>query len=76
MSARGARARAIAFAQWQHEQRRDASPIDHSDEIADLEHVLAGDLSPYSPIGIRTMRDRVLFLKAQAGLLPLRAAAE
>jgi len=75
MSARRARARATALAQWQHEQRRDASPIDHSDEIEMLERAIAiHEHMPWTPEGIRTLRQRLTILKAEAGLLPLRAA--
>lgn len=76
MSARGARTRAIAFAQWQHEERRDASPIDHADEIETLERALSINRFCYSKAAIRTMRDRLTILKAQAGLLPLSSANE
>jgi hypothetical protein len=41
------------------------------DEIAMLERGLASPL-PFTPAGIETMRQRLLILKAAAGLLPLK----
>jgi len=52
--------------------RRKASPTDHSDEIPFLERELAISPSPYSAAGRRTMRQRLIILKAAAGLLPLK----
>ena len=64
-------------AQDRNDFLRKASPIGPTiEDIEALERVLAGDLSAYSPAGISTMRDRLLILKAPAGLLPLSAAAE
>jgi hypothetical protein len=75
MKTHRSQARAVAFAQWQHSQRRDASPIDHTDEIEMLERAL-DEPWPYTPAGVHVMRTRLLILKAQASLLPLPAAAE
>lgn len=68
------RAREMAYAQWQHDQRRGASPMDHSGEIPMLERALAGPLSAYSAAGWRCMKARLVILKAEAGFLPLTMA--
>jgi len=60
-----------AYAQWQHDQRRGASPMDHSGEIPMLERALAGPMSAYSAAGWRCMQARLAILKAEAGLLPV-----
>lgn len=67
---------AFDAAQQRNDAWRTASSADHSDEIEMLERALCGDLSGCTPRGVRVMRDRLLFLKASYGLLPLRAAAE
>jgi hypothetical protein len=40
------------------------------DEIAMLERALAGDLSPYTPAGVRTMQTRLVYLRAARGFVP------
>ena len=44
---------------------RKASPSDHSDEIEMLSKALRGDLSDYTPAGVRTMRARLEILIEQ-----------
>jgi hypothetical protein len=69
----------MAYAQWQHDQRRGASPMDHSGEIPMLERWLETyGINPYDGApyedgevpAVDNMRQRVLILKAEAGLLP------
>jgi hypothetical protein len=57
-----------------NDAERKASSADHSDEIKMLERALSSAaLNPYfSTAGMRTMRQRLLILKAAAGLLPLK----
>jgi hypothetical protein len=79
MRAQRSRARETAYAQWQHDQRRGASPMDHSGEIEMLERWLAtAGINPYDGApyedgevpAVDNMRQRVLILKAEAGFLP------
>ena len=42
-----------------NDARRKASSADHSDEIEMLRRALRGDLSGYTPTGVRTMRARL-----------------
>ena len=44
---------------------RKASSADHSDEVEMLERALRGDLSGYTPTGVRTMRARLAVLIEQ-----------
>ena len=42
-----------------NDARRKASSTDHTDEIEMLRRALRGDLSGYTPTGVRTMRARL-----------------
>ena len=48
-----------------NDAHRKASSSDHSDEIAMLQKALRGDLSGYTPHGVRTMRARLEVLMEQ-----------
>jgi hypothetical protein len=48
-----------------NDAHRKASSSDHSDEIEMLSKALRGDLSDYTPAGVRTMRARLEVLMEQ-----------
>jgi len=51
---------------------RKASPADHSDEIEMLTRALLNP-TPYTSVGLRNMKQRLLLLKAAAGLIPTKS---
>jgi hypothetical protein len=66
---------ATARAQHRHDAMRGVDP-EAGGEIAMLESALCGDLSPYTASGVRTMRDRLVYLCAARGFVPTRVGGE
>ena len=67
---------ATAKAQHRNDARRGWKTDTDADEIEGLARALAGDLSVYTPAGIRTMRTRLAWLQAARGFVPTRMGEE
>jgi hypothetical protein len=67
---------ATEAAQHLHDARRGWKTDTDADEIEGLARALAGDLSVYTAAGVRTMRDRLLYLRAARGFVPTRVGGE